>query len=1030
LPLVSVTDRAGHQITIDYDSEGAPVSVTQEGGGEIRVATADGRVTGLDLVAAGTGGTDVPLARYGYGASGELAQVADSSGRSWQLSYDDAGRLTRWQDRNGWSYEYDYDDQGRCVRGEGPDGALSGAFSYNPRNRVTTFTDPAGATTGYQVNDRLQVVAVTDPLGNLTRYEHDLYGRLVWCTDPLGRTTSYAYDAAGNLTEITRADGKRTLARYNELSQPVLVAEPDGASWQQDYDESGNLIRVVAPDGAVMRYSYDGSGHLTGFRDPEGAPSEVECGRTGLPVSVTGPGGDTVRYARDGFGRITAITSPDGSTTGLEWTTEGYLASRTFPDGTAERFAYDGEGNLITHLDPAAHLTRFEYGCFDRITSQTGPDGARTEYSYDHALRLAEVRSSGLTWRYGYDVAGRPVTETDYNGATMHYTYDAAGQLTGRINAAGQQVDYAYDQLGNMIKRHADGSITTYGYDPANRLVRAENADAVIEIERDAAGRIITEACDGYAVRSTYDLAGRRAERTTPSGARTTWEYDAAGQPIALRTQGQELRFGYDPARRETIRELPGGAVLTQGWDHSGRLSSQALLQGTGPDGSQQVLQHRHYSYRADGAVTGIRDLLSGPRRFSLDAVGRAIRVSGPGWAEQYAYDPAGNIVAAAWPVPPGPANAWAGAHAQGGRENSGTLLTRAGDVSYRHDAQGRIVTRQMIRLSRKRDIWHYQWDADDRLTAVTTPDGTTWRYLYDPLGRRIAKQCLTPVGDVAEHIRFAWDGSTLAEQATVASGLQEEASIGDGHSGLTKIITWNYRPGTFTPLTQSEFTAGSSAFQTDYDQRFYAIVTDLIGSPSELVDTDGGLAGYQQHTLWGTTLWKPGGASTPLRFPGQYEDPETGLHYNHYRYYDSVTGCYLTPDPLGLAAGPNPHAYVPNPCVHVDPLGLVCRIEVSPESPDWGTKGAHVKIDGKEVVVYPTGDGGIGLKPFETNAGIADAKELAQVRSAIESDPSLRLKLIRNAESAMEKFNRGTYGTVKNRAAEMHFLIKALEKM
>jgi hypothetical protein len=39
-------------------------------------------------------------------------------------------------------------------------------------------------------------------------------------------------------------------------------------------------------------------------------------------------------------------------------------------------------------------------------------------------------------------------------------------------------------------------------------------------------------------------------------------------------------------------------------------------------------------------------------------------------------------------------------------------------------------------------------------------------------------------------------------------------------------------------------------------------------------------------------------------------------------------------------------------------------------------------------------------------------------------------LKLIRNAESAMEKFNRGTYGTVKNRAAEMHFLIKALEKM
>ena len=239
----------------------------------------------------------------------------------------------------------------------------------------------------------------------------------------------------------------------------------------------------------------------------------------------------------------------------------------------------------------------------------------------------------------------------------MHYTYDAAGQLTGRINAAGQQVAYAYDQLGNMIERDADGSMTTFGYDPANRLVRAENADAVIEIERDAAGRIITEACDGYAVRSTYDLAGRRAERITPSGARTTWEYDAAGQPTALRTQGQELRFGYDPARRETIRELPGGAALTQGWGAL-RPGCQARHWSKGPDGSPgQVLQRRAYSYRADGCVTETEDLLSGPRLLSLNPEGRVTGVTGPGWSESYSYDRAGNLTAAAWPAPPsGPA--------------------------------------------------------------------------------------------------------------------------------------------------------------------------------------------------------------------------------------------------------------------------------------------------------------------------------------------------------------------------------------
>jgi RHS repeat-associated protein len=117
---------------------------------------------------------------------------------------------------------------------------------------------------------------------------------------------------------------------------------------------------------------------------------------------------------------------------------------------------------------------------------------------------------------------------------------------------------------------------------------------------------------------------------------------------------------------------------------------------------------------------------------------------------------------------------------------------------------------------------------------------------------------------------------------------------------------------------------------QTEGDRRFYAIVTDLTGTPAELVSADGELAGYQQHTLWGGTIWHQGGATTPLRFPGQYADQETGLHYNNHRYYDPLTGTYLTPDPLGLAPAPNPHGYVSNPHGYVsnphvfaDPLGL-----------------------------------------------------------------------------------------------------------
>ena len=66
------------------------------------------------------------------------------------------------------------------------------------------------------------------------------------------------------------------------------------------------------------------------------------------------------------------------------------------------------------------------------------------------------------------------------------------------------------------------------------------------------------------------------------------------------------------------------------------------------------------------------------------------------------------------------------------------------------------------------------------------------------------------------------------------------------------------------------------------------------------------------------------GPAAQALRFPGQYFDAETGLHYNMARYYAPWLGRYLQADPIGLMGGINLYGYVGgNPVMFIDPLGL-----------------------------------------------------------------------------------------------------------
>lgn len=900
--LEQVDDRNGNRLTFEHDAEGTPLAVFTSAGQGVRITTDAGRVTSYHLAATGE-----ELKRFAY-TDGNLTEVVNSSGLPLRFGYDDRGRVTSWTDTNDRSYTYAYDDRDRCVAEGGAAGHMALRLTYEDPDpatglRTTTATTGAGHTRRYLVNDAWQVVAENDALGATTSYVRDRHNRLLSTTDPLGHTTSFRYDESGNLLSIVRPDGRESRAEYDESGLPVKLAHPDGTTVRQTFDARGNRTSVTDPAGGTTRFTYDDSGHLASVTDPLGRTTTLVCDRAGLPLTVTDPLGAVTRYTRDPFGRPATITDPAGATTRLEWSVEGHLTRRTAADGTTETWTYDGEGNCTTRTDPLGGVTRFEYTHFDLLTARTGPDGVRYEFAHDAELRLTQVTNpQGLTWEYAYDAAGRLLTETDFDDRTLTYGYDAAGRLTSRRNALGEVVSFERDELGRTVRKDAAGRVTTFAYDLTDQLARATGPDGTtLTLLRDRFGRLRSETVDGRTLAYTHDELGRRTGRTTPTGAVSTWSYDAAGRRTGMVASGRAIDFTYDETGRELTRRVGETVTLAHTFDPLGRLTTQSVR-----GASDALLQHRSYTYRADGNLTGVEDHLAGARHFDLDATGRVTAVHAAGWTERYAYDEAGNQTEASWPP------AHPGAEATGPRSYEGTRILRAGNVRYEHDALGRITLRQKTRLSRKPDTWRYEWDAEDRLTSVTTPDGTLWRYTYDPLGRRTAKQRLADDGEtVLEQVTFTWDGTTLCEQTTTSSALPHPVTLTWDHQGLR-------------PLSQTERITAADAPQQEIDSRFFAIVTDLIGTPTELIDDQGNLAWRTRSTLWGTTAWTTDSTTyTPLRFPGQYYDPETGLHYNYFRHYDPETARYLSPDPLGLTPAPNPASYVQNPHTWLDPMGL-----------------------------------------------------------------------------------------------------------
>ncbi|WP_227470630.1 RHS repeat-associated core domain-containing protein [Massilia sp. YMA4] len=351
---------------------------------------------------------------------------------------------------------------------------------------------------------------------------------------------------------------------------------------------------------------------------------------------------------------------------------------------------------------------------------------------------------------------------------------------------------------------------------------------------------------------------------------------------------------------------------------------------------------------QAAGQLTSIDDTRRGHIEYRYDPIGRLLAANSAMGHETFAFDPAGNIqvpntaqqyqsIATRAPLP----------------KVLDNLLKEYAGTSYRYDDRGNLIER---RQNGQRDT--FEWDAFNRMARAITRLGVT-TFAYDPLGRRIAKHGQATGGTTlrkSAHTMYGWDGDTLAL----------ESSVHYGHAHHEQTVHYVYERGSFVPLVQATrhqalqlapttdikaLMAGNDGrydialdplWNGEYEQEAEPFETekiafyqcDQLGTPQELTDCEGKVAWSAQYKAWGKAkeaisdaAYKAGIRSL-IRFQGQYLDDETGLHYNRFRYYDPISGRFVSRDPIGLVGGLNSHQYAPNPTGWIDPSGLQrCRV-------------------------------------------------------------------------------------------------------
>ena len=796
-----------------------------------------------------------------------------TDGQTTSFSYDNVGNLTRVTQADGSFTAYEYDDAHRLD-----------AIADNFNNRIEYTLDAASNRTAEKTyNDlgvlRRQMSRVYDQLsrlqkiidGNLdeTVYGYDNNGNRTSSQDPNLNSTSFEYDPLERLVKTIDASLGETLMGYDDRDNLTTVTDPIGNTTTYGYDGLNNQTQLDSPDTGITIYEYDDAGNRTAAIDARSV---------------------RVDYSYDALNRLLLTDYADNSldvTFSYDAGTngKGRLSNMDDTAGT-ETYTYDARGNLTTvvrDISGTNYATSYTYNGANRLTQITYPSGMMIDYTLDAAGRVVAVDKTinpvteNLVTGVVYEPFGPVNTFAFGNGLTMNATFDQDYELDDLQSGSLDWV-FNYDATGNILSitdQATPANNQTFSYDNLYRLDTATGGYGNEDFDYDANGNRTRYFSD--VVDDPYIYEPQSSRLAAQNG--WTFNRDAAGNRLdKLNSSGYGTLYSYGDHNRlsQTLDRDASGDTVAGTYIHDGR--------------GQRV------SKTASGITTHYIYGLSG------ELLGEYVESGAPDVEYVYLNGQPVAVVSSESVVPP---------------PQYITVIIDNDDLETSSTRTWKTKTDSQTfgadhRLGKKRATATYRW---------TTNYGPTWQTMVDAnwvdhksYSSNVEYTIVHDAGTSVVSRNHKVNGGKWNNLGTFLGVRYVEVSAANGKTSADAIRYRHLLPPTPPTLIQ---TIGF-------------IHTDHLGTPRVVSNNTQTVIWRWNSTPFGELApdEDPDGDGNDftlnLRFPGQYYDAESGLHYNYFRDYDPSTGRYVESDPIGLSNTTNTYSYASgNSIIIFDQFGL-----------------------------------------------------------------------------------------------------------